>query len=368
MNCSDCYSGCSSIFSDKCVQYTGVDVPLLDIKKGDSLSYVEQALITFLTSVVDGSGVKITIDDELYCELISQYLPECSTITALDIFKALVQAACDLQEQIDTIEATYTIGCLEGVESTSGTHAIVQAVITQLCEAVEDIDNLRDEITTLTTDLETNYVAISDINSYITAYINSQPIGTKYYTRMVPYSILPYYGTLSNFDATGAGLGAWEQIYLCNGVNPGVPDLRGRHIVGTISGVPGSTLSPVVDPASDPTFNPNYALGDVAGANKITLTTSQIPAHSHDVNDPKHDHVLANNSTGSVELSAGQYLANQGDIASNLYTLTNSASEPNVGLTSSKPTGISIENTGGGAAHDNKTPSLAVHFIMYIPS
>lgn len=365
-NCSNCYSGCTQIISDKCVQYTGVDVPLLDIKKGDSLSYVEQALITFLTSVVDGSGVKITIDDELYCELISQYLPECSTITALDIFKALVQAACDLQEQIDTIEATYTIGCLEGVESTSGTHAIVQAVITQLCSAISSIDDLETDLETLTTDLETNYVAISDINSYITAYINSQPIGTKYYSRMVPYSILPYYGTLANFDSTGAGLGAWEQIYLCNGEND-TPDLRGRHIVGTISGVPGSTLSPVVDPASDPTFNPSYALGDVEGTNKVTLTISQMPLHSHGVTDPEHTHALAHNSSGGTELSIGQYMANEGTISSEEYTLTNAASEANVGKTGPEGTGISIQNTGGGGAHDNKTPSLAVHFIIYIP-
>ncbi|BCU97892.1 MAG: hypothetical protein CM15mV19_1420 [uncultured marine virus] len=46
-NCSNCYNGCTEITSDKCVKYTGVDVPILGIKNGDSLSYVEQALITF---------------------------------------------------------------------------------------------------------------------------------------------------------------------------------------------------------------------------------------------------------------------------------------------------------------------------------
>ena len=46
-NCSNCYNGCVEITSDKCIKYTGVDVPILGIKNGDSLSFIEQSLITF---------------------------------------------------------------------------------------------------------------------------------------------------------------------------------------------------------------------------------------------------------------------------------------------------------------------------------
>lgn len=368
MACSNCYTGCTDIVSDKCVQYTGVDVPLLDIRKGDSLSYVEQALITFLTSTINGSGIKIEIDEELYCEVVSQYLPTCSTITALDLFKALVQAACSLQEaidaenaRIDTIEANYTIECLTGVTSSSGTHAIVQAIITKLCT----IDT---SLTALALDVETNYVAISEINSYIAAYIAANPIGNRYYSRMVPYSILPYYGSLSNFDSTGAGLGQWEQIYLCNGEN-NTPDLRGRTVVGAVSGVPGGSLSPVVNPASNPTFNPNYALGDLAGANSVTLTIPQIPIHSHGVTDPTHNHALAASGAGSTTLSVGQTMAVTGDVSTDdQYTLSNSGSTATLGVSGAKATGISIQNTGSGEAHDNKQPSLATYFIIHIPS
>src|SRR6478752_718060 len=97
VNCSNCYNGCAEIVSDKCVKYTGVDVPLLEIETGDSLSYVTQSLVTFITSTLDGSGIQITLEDEDYCELVSQYLQECETVTALDLFRALVKAACDLQ-------------------------------------------------------------------------------------------------------------------------------------------------------------------------------------------------------------------------------------------------------------------------------
>lgn len=39
-NCSNCYNGCTEIVSDKCVKYTGVDIPELGIVKGDPLSAV----------------------------------------------------------------------------------------------------------------------------------------------------------------------------------------------------------------------------------------------------------------------------------------------------------------------------------------
>jgi microcystin-dependent protein len=370
-NCSNCYDGCVQITSDRCVKYTGIDVPVLGILKGDSLSYVEQALITFLTSTLNGTGITIDIDEELYCELVSQYLQECSTVTALDLFKALVQAACNLQEQIDAvaadiavIEADYTLECLEGVAAGDGTHAIVQAVITKLCVIDESL-------AALAVDIDVNYVKISDLNGYIQAYLDSIAATTRYSNRMVPYTAVEYYGSLGNFDATGAGLPdtEWEQIYLCNGLN-GTPDKRGRAPVGAIVGVPGGAMSSIVDPASDATFNPNYAVGDVAGANKQTLTIPQIPVHAHGVTDPTHTHVLAVDvASSSVPLIAGQYVANQGTAGTDSeYSLANAvAGDPSTGKVASSSTGISLTNTGGGAAHDNKQPVLACYYIMYLP-
>lgn len=370
--CSNCFNGCTEIVSDRCVMYTGVDVPVLGIVKGDSLSFVEQALITFLTATLNGSGITIDIDEDLYCELVSQYLQECDTVTALDLFKALVQAACNLQEQVDavvadvaTIEADYTVECLEGVAAGDGTHAIVQAVINKLCELEVDLE-------ALTLDLETNYVKISDINNYIAAYIAASTGATRYSSRMVPYSIIPYYGSLGFFDATGAGLPntEWEDIYLCNG-NNGTPDLRGRVIVGAIAGVPGGALSSVVNPASS-TFNPNYALGTLSGANEIALTTPQLPVHSHTVTDPEHTHILAvDEQSNAGELSADNLMANRGNPALGTdwrYELQNAVGAvANVGEVASSPTGITVDDTGSGESHSNIQPVLATYFIIYIP-
>lgn len=359
-NCSNCYSGCVEIVSDQCVKYTGIDVPILGILKGDSLSYVEQALITFLTSTLNGSGITIEIDEDLYCEVVTQYLQECSTVTALDLFKALVQAACNIQEQIDAINATlttlnadYDIECLDGVTDSSDTHSVLQAVITKLCET--DV-----ALTALALDVSTNYVKISDLNSYIAAYIASTATGTQFSSRMVPYSILPYYGSLSFFDATGAGLGEWVNIYLCNGLN-GTPDLRGRAIVGAIVAVPGGALSSTVNPASSP-FNPNYALGTLAGTNSITLDTTQIPAHLHTaiVIDPGHNHTYAIDTAQSYTGAPTSVICGSG-----LTGPITSAYD-----TTTDTTGISVSttNTGGGAAHANNQPALATYFIIYIPS
>jgi microcystin-dependent protein len=360
--CSDCYTGCAEIVSDRCIKYTGVDVPLFDIQKGDSLSYVEQALITFLAATVNGTGITIDIDDSLYCELVTQYLQECETVTALDLFKALVQAACNIQGQIDdineiltTLNADYDVDCLDDVTNSSDTHAVLQAVIVKLCSVDSDL-------AALALNVETNYVQLSELNSLIAEYIASTTSATRYNTRMVPYTILPYAGSLSNFDGTGAGITGteWEEIYLCNGQN-GTPDLRGRGIVGAINSVPGGALSSVVDPAVS-AFNPSYSLGTLAGANSVTLTEAQLAAHSHtaSVNDPGHTHeyqiVTGHSYTGAPTAVIS------GSGATSPLTTSYDTSEEETGIT------VTVDSAGSGEAHANIQPVYATYFIMYIPT
>lgn len=364
MACSNCYNGCTEIVSDKCVRYTGLDVPVLGIQNGDSLSFVEQALIEFLTSTLDGTGIVITLPEGTYCEVVTKYLPTCGDITAVALFEAVVKAACDLQEQIDAIvaelavlNADYDVDCLTGVTSSSDTHAIVQAVITKLCQI--DVS-----LTALALDVDTNYVKLSDLDALIQAYINSIPASTQYYTRMVPYTVVEYYGNLDPFNSTGVGnpLLGFENIYLCNGLN-GTPDKRGRVPVGAIQLVPGPTPDPAVNYASNPLFNYDYAVGDVHGANSITLTGTQIPAHTHTpvsvVTDPGHTHRLGTTSTGggSIGVSNGNVVTIPSPL--DIHTEINM-------------TGITVNTTnssfGGGLAHSNAQPALACYYIMYIPA
>lgn len=376
MSCSNCYNGCTEIVSDKCVKYTGIDIPVLGIQNGDSLSYVEQALIEFLTSTLDGSGIKPNIDPEIICSVVLQYLPTCGELSANDLFVALIKATCEIQDKIveftvafEDLNSTYITDCFEVAGSSSNTHDVLQSVIYALCD-------LKVDVAALALDLDTNYVKIADINSLIQAYLDSQSVSTKYYTKMVPYTVVEYYGSLSNFDASGAGIGNWEQIYLCNG-NNGTPDKRGRSPIGAIQGVGGGSLNPVVDPVFP--GNANYALGSVAGANTVTLTTLQLPAHVHNnvlaFNDPGHEHLLFNNVllNNAPDVLSTNFSTFRGQGAGDLsYRIQGGVNAPNVGRSNSKTTGITATLTnaeqGGGQSHNNVHPVLACYYIMYIPS
>lgn len=37
MSCTNCFDGCVEVISDKCIKYTGDNIPCLDINTGDSL-------------------------------------------------------------------------------------------------------------------------------------------------------------------------------------------------------------------------------------------------------------------------------------------------------------------------------------------
>jgi len=360
MSCSNCYNGCTEIVSDQCVRYTGVDIPALGIKNGDSLSYVEQTLIGFLVSTIDGSGIVITIPQSSYCGVVTKYLPTCGDITANVLFEALVKAACDLQVQvtanataiatqttrINTIEADYVTNCLTGVSPSSGTHNILQAVISELCALGLDVEN--------------NYVLISDINTYIANYLAQAAPSNSISSKMVPYVALPYFGSTSgNFDNTGAGLigSIWEKIYLCNGDN-NTPDLRGRVTVGVTTGMNGATpLSPVVDPNFN---NPNYSVSSTAGSNNITLIESQMPTHTHaavaTVLPNPHNHSL--NNTGANATGTG------GD--SSQKTMKSGSGTFVTGDTTLE-VGVVNASAGGSFPHANFQPGIGCFYIMYIP-
>lgn len=375
MSCSNCYNGCTEIISDQCIKYTGIDVPILGIKTGDSLSYVEQSLIGFLTSTLNGTGIKLDINPQIICEIINKNLVACEDLTLPNVINALIKAVCELDVRVTTLEGDlaalegpYTIGCLSGVISTSGTHSILQAVITKLCAHIADFD-------AFVIDVETNYVKKSELCTLVAA-CSASPGAVQYKDRMVPYGVVEYYGSLSNFDASGAGLlvNGFDKIYLCNG-NNGTPDKRGRLPVGAIQGVPGGALSPVVDPAF--AGNPNYALNTVAGANVVTLTAAQIAAHTHvntlTITDPKHKHFIANPGDTSTLLDSTHSAATGHSTGGNLgYDLVNtSGTTATIGLTSEDVTGLDVTITnassGGGQSHSNIPPTFACYYIMYIP-
>ena len=373
-NCSNCYNGCTEIVSDRCIKYTGIDVPVLGIQTGDSLSYIEQSLITFLTSTLDGTGIKPVINPQIICDLVNSYLPTCGDISSVDLFNALIKSACDLQTQVDAIDVTlatlnadYTVDCLTGVTASSDTHAIVQAVITKLCDVEVNL-------VALALELNTNYSSNgTELDNYIANYLATNSGSVDLISnRMVPWSVVPYFGPLSNFSSTGVGLGDWANIYLCNGAN-GTPDLRGRVPVGVTAVPGGGSYSPQVDPGLG---NPNYTLNLALGANGITLTTAQLPAHAHPGSSASttvapHSHLMVglNDSSG---LTSATPIANAHSTGGNFgYDLAGSTIAATVGKTSdvslSPTTNVTIASQGAGESHANFQPGLGCYYIQYRP-
>ena len=143
---------------------------------------------------------------------------------------------------------------------------------------------------------------------------------------------------------------------LCNGSN-GTPDLRDRFVVGSGS---------------------SYATGNTGGAASVTLTTSQIPSHTHSFSGTTSTKSL----TGSFRMmddNTSDYLCRIRD-ASGVFSTTNSTarhinSQGGVAYTNRKNImnfNASHNHTfsgttgsaGSGSSHENRPPYYALAYIM----
>lgn len=112
----------------------------------------------------------------------------------------------------------------------------------------------------------------------LTGYVDGLTTLTRF-LKGHPILALEDAADIAQFDlTTGKGTGDWTGWGICNGTNyPGVsgniatPDLRDRFLVGSQG---------------------TYTIGDVGGANDVTLVVSEIPAHNHTLTDPGHTHIV----------------------------------------------------------------------------
>ncbi len=385
MACQNCYNGCAEIISDRCVRYTGIDIPSLGISTGDPLSEIERALSEFLISALNGTGIHPVIDPDIICDLINSYLPSCGELTIVDFVNALIKSTCDLQEQVDintssiaTLNADYTIGCLTGVVTSSDTHIIVQAIITKLC-------SVDATLTALSSTLATNYSSNGvQLDAYIANYLTTHSGGsTLISNKMVPFVAYPYFGSLANFDANGVGIpsGDWVNIYLCNGYLGKTPDMRGRVPVAATAGPGPAIIDPFVLPGG---FNPDYIVGGALhGQNSILLTAATVPNHTHSATatatQDSHFHYEFSNTdaTGTNSrvstLTYPNVVKQWGATTPYSYEIEGSLTAPTLGKTSSIPPAITVNSitinptTLGGNAHSNIQPSIACYYIMFVP-
>lgn len=110
----------------------------------------------------------------------------------------------------------------------------------------------------------------------------------------------------------------------------GLPDLRGRAPIGPRH---GAGLS-------------NYVVGQKGGAEHVTLTTNQIPAHNHRIKAV---------TTGGTSTTPTDHLL--GDSAAFDNEFSNAPANTNMSADM-------VANTGGNQSHENRQPFLAINYII----
>lgn len=153
------------------------------------------------------------------------------------------------------------------------------------------------------------------------------------------------------FAAIGTTWGAGDGSTTFN-----LPDLRRRTTIGA----GGTAVS-----------GPTNAVGAVGGEEAHTLTLAELAAHNHGTNesphthantltDPTHSHNWGHNNQNGAGAGAGNYGGTSGGFAD---ATSNSATGVTIN-NAAQTTGITIQNNGGGGAHNNMQPSAVVTKII----
>jgi microcystin-dependent protein len=135
-----------------------------------------------------------------------------------------------------------------------------------------------------------------------------------------------------------------------------LPDARSRTMIGAGQGT-GLTAR---------------ALGAKGGAETHTLAATEMPWHGHGVSDPSHAHGVAdpwhNHSAGGGQAFALSNQIHATSVGSGLGAVTAYGDRTDGASTGisiqGNYTGISIQGAGGGAAHNNMQPFLAVSVLI----
>ncbi|MEQ1936086.1 MAG: phage tail protein, partial [Fimbriimonadaceae bacterium] len=101
----------------------------------------------------------------------------------------------------------------------------------------------------------------------------------------------------------------------------------------------------VVHPGQGPGLS-IYDQGEVAGVETVTLTNSQIPAHSHGVQ--------VSDASATLAVASGNHAAvSTGTVGSVYGTAVGGTMAPNA-----------VSASGGGQPHDNRQPYLTLNYVI----
>lgn len=146
---------------------------------------------------------------------------------------------------------------------------------------------------------------------------------------------------IQDFNGIATPRGISAALDFANSKRLPVPDFRGRVPAGwdAMGGVSANRLT-----ATSGSLDGDV-VGATGGAEQHTLVSAEVPAHTHGVTDPGHFHTI---NTGS-----GAAFGQPGGAVPRFPHVTGSST-----------TGISIQSTGGGGAHNNIQPTIAIPYII----
>jgi microcystin-dependent protein len=276
-----------------------------------------------------------------------------------DIAGAIMTAGSSTAYMVSSYQAFDTLAHLSGQMIAFTPHVTNAATVTLNVDALGD-KPLRSapgvELQAGTIIQGTPYVAVynnADAAFYLQGFFGNPyniPIGAglDFWGATAPNSSFVFpvgqaisrttYSTLFSLVGTTYGSGDGSSTF-------NLPDRRGRVSV---------QLDPAGGTINSATMSPDgKTLGARGGEQLHTLASSEMPSHSHGVNDSGHSHA-ASVRLGTTVNSPAIIQGGSADNASFNFS------------TAPALTGITIQNAGGGNAHNNMQPSIACNYIMRI--
>lgn len=248
----------------------------------------------------------------------TQYNVNSGDLVSLSNLNNIVVGGNDtpLPTEITNIIDTYNSNTLNNTFAKTSDLASTNTSLTTLTNTVNDtVSRLTALSTKTTTDLNTINQLISSTTSTLNNNIGSIP---------PPLSIIAYYGTTAPSGwqlCTGTPLIAMDnsKVLKPDGNDFLTPDLRNRFITGAGS---------------------NYILGTTGGLDTVTLNTTQMPSHTHNL-------AFGTNGTTSG-IKGWQGVSSNGTLS---------------GWMSSE----GVYPAGGDQPHENRPPYMALTYIIKKP-
>lgn len=368
-------TGCANPIVDSCVRYTGPAIPSLGICTGDTLTELESVILTNIQNFATGIGIMISGIDYGTCSLFTQYVTCCNASgdvpkSLKELLKIIFDTLCALDARLTTVETfitdlqtgPYVTACLT-LPANPTFKQIVQAMAIKICQLDTALTNLTNTVNNLITNLP------GTIGDFLLAHINSCETGSLVKTGsgataniqilgLAPVgSIMAYDGDMSLFDATGLGRTGTSACNwaLCNDLN-GTRNMNGVTVMGV------TTMGGSTNPAAD---GGTYSLGTTGGKIMVALSVSNIPTMG------------ISGTTSGASGSIGFYTvsrkhASTGDNTMSYQcdgggTSTPCPSAPNRTIPITIPSQTVTGSVGGGgSAHENRMPYVALPWIKRI--